>query len=1226
MTITRDARMQSVDSRRSAQSVRRCWVVWLLVLVQGVLGDCIFFRNSLAQDAGEERARPKPTVLIDDWETGMREAALRQQPMLVVMGATWCSWCRKLEAELQKPEAASVHEKWVVVRIDVDAHPDLATTFEVESLPAIRIVRPDQSVVARNEGYLAISELEAWLQQHQNDVDMKSQLVLYAEGAPSESDVQQLIVFLGNRSPALRNAAMHRLTPYRSTAAKSIREILETGKLSQKICARQLLLTWGAPIADLDPWDTAQVKLDSPAMEEWLTKVEGANVPSDTTADRSTDIEAINRFLQRLVADPSESSFAEGQEMGASILPSLRQRLEQRSEGNDAAMQILWEQYYRILASDKLRVQQLDRIKMLASPLAETRRAAAGKLLGLVTTLDLPFVDALSQDADAMVRELSIPTLQNLGALIDKNRIQRFLEDQNPSVRTAILREITEHANDQALDSLMEFIEKEHDENLLVYATKALGNVKSKKKIERGMIGLLQNPSWRVRAAAIDTLQEWLKHSNSSRTSPLTAEIVDALFRCVDDEDKFVASKANELTSMLVSPSNVASLSKFLLKRPEKMETVLEPVLNQEPLLRKVQRISNDLDTNERDAVIEQLGSFAFSKLKSDDLNERRNAVSLLAYVQPQKVFPLAESLLDSEDEGTRIATMKAIVLGLIEARDAQIRKNRANQKVSSAPSDKLVPWFAIPEELEKSHSSDVRVESDAQVTESPSLGSGLLDFFFGGRATTKEEIASNQDAVKDESKPVPLPNEDLAADLFGISSDATPRNDTKNSLNQEEIKSVALTTGEWWSEWRQTRSNLSRNEWVQPVFQKLDARWKDFSDDRQKAASVEYQWICATLLALGYREQELPLYMGIRFERAENDAKVDEGYKAPSLEMVLPWISVETRIRHVSKLSLEGPLSEASLRLFIAATKTTDLEIFDTLLSKLHVQANDPDFRRQMLTLSIRSLLGEFPISSHVYSSYPSNQQSGLPSLLRSRTAESLRTRFLASPDAQVRNGIMSVLATIDREFAIKCALGFIAQCDEDEEALDACLELVFSESYEKCTPRAIRLLEHPVRRVQWKAVEYLATFDREHGFKEGNWILGYTYDNIPIPLPHFWFYRKPISTASLSEMANSQDKRAPLARILLLATKAPDAELSDFHHLPRDTVHPIQISAALSYGKRVDPEAIAYYRKTLESITDTSDATLFYQVLRQLDSPETIELKSSMRKKYGTEIISFR
>ncbi len=482
------------------------------------------------------------------------------------------------------------------------------------------------------------------------------------------------------------------------------------------------------------------------------------------------------------------------------------------------------------------------------------------------------------------------------------------------------------------------------------------------------------------------------------------------------------------------------------------------------------------------------------------------------------------------------------------------------------------------------------------------------------------------QDAVNSDSNPVPMPTEDLAADLFGISAEATPRNEEKKLLNQEESKSVALTTGEWLSEWRQTRSNLSRIEWVQPVFQKLDSRWKDFSGDRQKVASVEFQWMCATLLAMGYREQELPLYMGIRFEQKENTAKADDGLGAPSLENVLPWISVESRIRHVAKLSLEGPLSEASLRLLLAASNTTDLEMFDTLLSKLNVNSSDPVFRRQILALCVRSLLGDDLGDSHVHSYYSSNHQSGLPMLLRSRTAESLRTRFLASSDAQVRNGIMSVLANIDREFAIKSALGFIAQCDDDDEALDACLELVFSETYEKCTPRAIRLLEHPARRVQWKAVEYLAAFDRENGFKEGNWILGYTYDNLPFPLPHFWFYRKPIATESLSELANSQDKRAPLARILLLAMKAPEVELSDFEHLPRNTIHPIQISAALAYGKRVDPEAIEYYRKTMESIADTPDATLFYQVLRQLDSPEAIELKATMRKRFGSEIISFR
>ena len=52
-------------------------------------------------------------------------------------GADWCVWCRKLEAELETPAAESILKEWVVVKVNVDNEPEVATRLQASALPAV---------------------------------------------------------------------------------------------------------------------------------------------------------------------------------------------------------------------------------------------------------------------------------------------------------------------------------------------------------------------------------------------------------------------------------------------------------------------------------------------------------------------------------------------------------------------------------------------------------------------------------------------------------------------------------------------------------------------------------------------------------------------------------------------------------------------------------------------------------------------------------------------------------------------------------------------------------------------------------------------------------------------------------------------------------------------------------------------------------------------------------
>lgn len=93
------------------------------------------------------------------WETDLlaaREASLATgKPMVVVVGAEWCRFCKKLEAEtLADPIMAGyVAENFVAVHLDFDANKPAAKALEIESIPATIVLSPEADLLGRVNGF-----------------------------------------------------------------------------------------------------------------------------------------------------------------------------------------------------------------------------------------------------------------------------------------------------------------------------------------------------------------------------------------------------------------------------------------------------------------------------------------------------------------------------------------------------------------------------------------------------------------------------------------------------------------------------------------------------------------------------------------------------------------------------------------------------------------------------------------------------------------------------------------------------------------------------------------------------------------------------------------------------------------------------------------------------------------------------------------------------------------
>jgi thioredoxin 1 len=90
-----------------------------------------------------------------------------QQPVLVDFYATWCGPCKMMKPTIEQL-ANEYHGKAKVVRIDVDANPELAKKYHIEALPTFLLFSQGK-VVATNVGFTTKEKLLASIDQFTED-------------------------------------------------------------------------------------------------------------------------------------------------------------------------------------------------------------------------------------------------------------------------------------------------------------------------------------------------------------------------------------------------------------------------------------------------------------------------------------------------------------------------------------------------------------------------------------------------------------------------------------------------------------------------------------------------------------------------------------------------------------------------------------------------------------------------------------------------------------------------------------------------------------------------------------------------------------------------------------------------------------------------------------------------------------------------------------------------
>jgi len=202
-------------------------------------------------------------------------------PVVVDLWAEWCGPCKTLGPILEKVIAAT-NGQVVLAKVDVDANPQVAAAFRVQSIPAVYALANGQVV----DGFMgaqpeqAVAEFVARLMPSEESRVVR-QLI---EAGDEESLKVALSMEPGNHDAVIAMAQLMVKTERSEEALKLLARIPETDDVRRVAAAARLATE---PIDDFDAQLTAlldRVKADEAARQKFLDILETMGPDDPRTA------------------------------------------------------------------------------------------------------------------------------------------------------------------------------------------------------------------------------------------------------------------------------------------------------------------------------------------------------------------------------------------------------------------------------------------------------------------------------------------------------------------------------------------------------------------------------------------------------------------------------------------------------------------------------------------------------------------------------------------------------------------------------------------------------------------------------------------------------------------------------------------------------------------------------------------------------------------------------
>lgn len=135
-------------------------------ILLGVLVAFLLIRGMTG--GGSAGVAPKPAVFAPMSFAAAQYAAQTDGKLLLVkVSADWCPPCQMMNRDtfVDAGVVSWLQQRAVTIEVDADHQTDLASQFNISSLPTMLVFAPGAAEpIARVEGYMSASELISWLE------------------------------------------------------------------------------------------------------------------------------------------------------------------------------------------------------------------------------------------------------------------------------------------------------------------------------------------------------------------------------------------------------------------------------------------------------------------------------------------------------------------------------------------------------------------------------------------------------------------------------------------------------------------------------------------------------------------------------------------------------------------------------------------------------------------------------------------------------------------------------------------------------------------------------------------------------------------------------------------------------------------------------------------------------------------------------------------------------
>ena len=136
----------------------------LIVLGIVVLFIIVIYAVSTIEKNTETQQSQNQSIKLQwnfDLNSGFLLAQKSNKLVFVDFYADWCGYCKELDENTYTDTYVQqrLAQKYVLVKINVDQNPDLASKYKVYGLPTLVILDANGNEIKRQEGYVTPSEL-----------------------------------------------------------------------------------------------------------------------------------------------------------------------------------------------------------------------------------------------------------------------------------------------------------------------------------------------------------------------------------------------------------------------------------------------------------------------------------------------------------------------------------------------------------------------------------------------------------------------------------------------------------------------------------------------------------------------------------------------------------------------------------------------------------------------------------------------------------------------------------------------------------------------------------------------------------------------------------------------------------------------------------------------------------------------------------------------------------